>query len=32
VSFDDHNSAGEYVVLQSVVNKKVGVADIVKVE
>jgi branched-chain amino acid transport system substrate-binding protein len=32
VKFDDHNSAGEYVVLQSVVNRKVGVADIVKVE
>ena len=31
VVFDDHNSAGQYVVLQSVVNKKVGVADIVKV-
>ena len=32
VVFDDHNSAGQYVVLQSVVNKKVGVADIVKVD
>ncbi len=32
VKFDDHNSAGEYVVLQSVENRKVGVADIVKVE
>ncbi len=31
VYFDDHNSAGHYVVLQTVVNKKVGVADIVKV-
>ncbi len=31
VTFDDHNSAGHYVVLQTVVNKKVGVADIVKV-
>ena len=31
VVFDDHNSAGQFVVLQSVVNKKVGVADIVKV-
>ena len=32
VKFDDHDSAGEYVVLQSVENRKVGVADIVKVE
>ena len=31
VTFDDHNSAGHFVVLQTVVNKKVGVADIVKV-
>lgn len=31
VVFDDHNSAGQFVVLQTVVNKKVGVADIVKV-
>jgi branched-chain amino acid transport system substrate-binding protein len=31
VTFDDHNSAGHYVVLQNVVNRKVGVADIVKV-
>jgi branched-chain amino acid transport system substrate-binding protein len=31
VYFDDHNSAGHYVVLQTVVDKKVGVADIVKV-
>ncbi len=31
VTFDDHNNAGHWVVLQSVKNKKVGVADIVKV-
>jgi len=31
VKFDDHNSAGHFVVLQTVVDKKVGVADIVKV-
>jgi branched-chain amino acid transport system substrate-binding protein len=32
VTFDDHNSAGHWVVLQTVVNKKVGVADIVEVK
>ncbi len=32
VTFDDHNSAGRFVVLQTVVNKKVGVADIVEVK
>lgn len=31
VTFDDHNSAGHWVVLQTVKNRKVGVADIVKV-
>ena len=30
--FDDHNSAGHFVVLQTVKNKKVGVADIVEVK
>ena len=29
---DDHNSAGRFVVLQTVNNKKVGVADIVEVK
>jgi branched-chain amino acid transport system substrate-binding protein len=32
VKFDDHNSAGHFVVLQTVVDKKVGVADIVEVK
>lgn len=32
VTFDDHNSAGRFVVLQTVNNKKVGVADIVEVK
>lgn len=32
VTFDDHNSAGRYVVLQTVNDKKVGVADIVEVK
>jgi len=32
VWFDDHNSAGRFVVLQTVKNKKVGVADIVEVK
>jgi len=32
VWFDDNNSAGRFVVLQTVVNKKVGVADIVEVK
>jgi len=32
VKFDDHNSAGQFVVLQSVNDKKVGVADIVEVK
>jgi ABC-type branched-chain amino acid transport systems, periplasmic component len=32
VTFDDHNSAGRFVVLQTVLNKKVGVADIVEVK
>ncbi|WP_421994375.1 ABC transporter substrate-binding protein [Reyranella sp.] len=32
VTFDDHNSAGRFVVLQTVKNKKVGVADIVEVK
>jgi branched-chain amino acid transport system substrate-binding protein len=32
VTFDDHNSAGHWVVLQTVNNKKVGVADIVAVK
>jgi len=32
VKFDDHNSAGQFVVLQTVVDKKVGVADIVEVK
>src|SRR5580704_154726 len=32
VSFDDHNSAGRFVVLQTVLDKKVGVADIVEVK
>ena len=32
VTFDDHNSAGHWVVLQTVKDKKVGVADIVPVK
>ena len=32
VGFDDHNSMGHYVVLQTVKYRKVGVADLVKVE
>ncbi len=32
VTFDDHNSAGHWVVLQTVNDKKVGVADIVEVK
>jgi branched-chain amino acid transport system substrate-binding protein len=32
VKFDDHNSAGHFVVLQTVADKKVGVADIVEVK
>ena len=32
VWFDDNNSAGRFVVLQTVNNKKVGVADIVEVK
>jgi len=32
VTFDDHNSAGHWVVLQTVKDKKVGVADIVAVK
>lgn len=32
VWFDDHNSAGRFVVLQTVKNRKVGVADIVEVK
>jgi branched-chain amino acid transport system substrate-binding protein len=32
VTFDDHNSAGHWVVLQTVKNKKVAVADIVEVK
>ena len=32
VAFDDHNSAGRFVVLQTVLDKKVGVADIVEVK
>jgi len=32
VSFDDHNSAGHWVVLQAVKDKKVIVADIVEVK
>jgi branched-chain amino acid transport system substrate-binding protein len=32
VWFDDHNSAGRFVVLQTVKDKKVGVADIVEVK
>ena len=31
VTFDDHNSAGRFVVLQTVKDRKVGVADIVEV-
>ncbi len=32
VTFDDHNSAGHYVVLNTVMNKKVAVADVVEVK
>lgn len=32
VTFDDHNSAGHYVVLHTVINKKVAVADVVEVK
>jgi branched-chain amino acid transport system substrate-binding protein len=32
VWFDDHNSAGRFVVLQTVRDRKVGVADIVEVK
>ena len=32
VTFDDHNSAGHFVVPQTVLDKKVGVADIVEVK
>jgi branched-chain amino acid transport system substrate-binding protein len=32
VGFDDHNSMGHYVVLQTVKNRKVAVAELVKVE
>ena len=32
VTFDDHNSAGQFVVLQTVKDKKVKVADIVEVK
>lgn len=32
VTFDDHNSAGHYVVLHTVLNKKVAVADLVEVK
>jgi branched-chain amino acid transport system substrate-binding protein len=32
VAFDDHNSSGHWVVLQTVKDKKVGVADIVEVK
>ncbi|MFI4999736.1 MAG: ABC transporter substrate-binding protein [Reyranellales bacterium] len=32
VTFDDHNSAGHWVVLQTVKNKKIGVAEIVEVK
>jgi branched-chain amino acid transport system substrate-binding protein len=32
VWFDDHNSAGRFVVLQTVKDRKVGVADIVEVK
>ncbi len=32
VTFDDHNSAGHYVVLNTVLNKKVAVADVVQVK
>jgi branched-chain amino acid transport system substrate-binding protein len=32
VWFDDHNSAGRFVVLQTVKSRKVGVADIVEVK
>ncbi|SJZ84517.1 branched-chain amino acid transport system substrate-binding protein [Enhydrobacter aerosaccus] len=32
VTFDDHNSMGHYVVLQTVKNRKVAVADIVEVK
>lgn len=32
VTFDDHNSMGHYVVLQTVKNRKVAVADLVEVK
>ena len=32
VTFDDHNQAGRFVILQTVKNKKVTVADIVEVK
>jgi len=32
VTFDDHNSAGHYVVLNTVLNRKVAVADVVEVK
>jgi branched-chain amino acid transport system substrate-binding protein len=32
VSFDDHNQAGKFVILQTVNNKRVTVADIVEVQ
>ena len=32
VTFDDHNQAGKFVILQTVKNRKVTVADIVAVD
>lgn len=32
VKFDDHNSAGHYVALHTVLNKKVALADVVEVK
>ena len=32
VTFDDHNQAGKFVVLQTVNGKKISVADIVEVK
>lgn len=32
VTFDDHNQAGKFVVLQTVKDKKITVADIVEVK
>ena len=32
VTFDDHNQAGKYVILQAVNNRKITVADIVEVK